>query len=188
MRDFNFMQEDEKFLELLKSRENNAGKESILPLLEKVLYDNGIHLKSSFFLESYLSNTENCAFLNVYFLELFNKAVYLNEKLSMLKDLLLNHYDKDNLCNIIFCELKKDYSNYSDTEVDDYKWNLCEILYNIGLKKYEDKYIEFLMDLSLRDSREMLVQLLKKIKTKERDRVFKKLKESDPYFKNYKFF
>lgn len=188
MKNLNFLQDNEDFLKLLQEKEKTWDENSILPVLNKILKDNGIFLKSLFFLESYLSTNKECEFLNTYFLELFHKAIHFNEKISMLDCLLINNYDKELLCIIIFEEIKKEYTNYSYDEVEHYRWQLCEILYRIGLKKYENKYIELLKDCSLGESRQMLIYLLKKIKAKQRKDVFKELKKSDPFFNDYKYF
>lgn len=188
MKNLYFLQNDEKFFELLKSKEENLPEDSVLPLLDKILKENKIYLKNNFFLESYLLSNNDCEFLNIHFVQLFNKTVYLNEKEAMLKYLLINNYDKKFLCNMIFKEIKNEYPNHSSTEVENYKWFLCDTLHTIGLKEFENQYIELLLDKSLGESREMLIPLLKKIKCKQRNEVFNKLKETDTYFNDYKFF
>lgn len=188
MKNLNFLRDDKNFLDFLKHKEKEWGEYSVLPKLNKILENYSIHLPNIFFLKNYLETSENTDFLNPYFLTLFNEAVYLNERESFLYDLVINKYDKEKLCHIVFNELKKNYDGYSDEEIESYKWSLCDILYTIGEKKYEKEYIDFLLDSSLAGARDMLIQLLKKIKCKNRNEIFDYLKSTDKYYKDYKFF
>lgn len=129
-----FLQYDENFLSLVKEQRKKAGEKSVLSELDKVLEKHNIKLVDQCFLTSYLTQYK-CPELNVDLLDLFNKATYLNEKAGILQDLLANNYDKDKYKSIITTELSKKYSEFSNIEIEDYKYTLNDYLRQLKRRK-----------------------------------------------------
>ena len=136
MKDLSFIQYDEEFLSFLKERRKNFGEKSVVREIEKLMAKNNIVI-DLFFLESYLSQYK-CPDLNDDLLKLFDKAVYVNEKIGILQYLMANDYDKAYLKQIINSELLRlteMNSEYSETDLECYEYDLKELLRQLNLRK-----------------------------------------------------
>ena len=136
MKDLSFIQYDEEFLSFLKERRKNFGEKSVVREIEKLMAKNNIVI-DVFFLESYLSQYK-CPDLNDDLLKLFDKAVYVNEKIGILQYLMANDYDKAYLKQIINSELLRlteMNSEYSETDLECYEYDLKELLRQLNLRK-----------------------------------------------------
>lgn len=125
MHDLNFLYNDD-FVSFLKEN-GNIDEFSIIPELEKTLVKHNIILKDVFFLKGYLCEHKKPE-INSDLVQIFNKAIHLNEKSALLEYLVINDYDKNVLEEMIDLELKQNFINYSQEDIECYKYDLNEYL------------------------------------------------------------
>lgn len=157
-------------IDILEKKRKSAYQDqnSIQKELDEFLLLNGIY--HTFDTETFFKKISGKVGLSSGIINIFEKAIYMNEKLYLLEMLLSIGHDKDYLTVMALDCFKN--CNESDPG-----WEFGDLLYRLKNFKFVDAYIEIALNDDYGTSRQRIVELLGKSKSKKIKNVFEQLLE-----------